>query len=709
MLRLMKIITVRVLVTMVVSLSFLGSVNASGTSPLKLTLKQGKTANYGATPWYTDDISVGTSALKFALDSGARFTWATSDKCTSNACKPHQSVDTSQPGFIWIDPKKTTRNFGPWGSMITETGGVFGQASSSYKQLSNSPFYAAVDYQKDQFKYLAWDGGIGFPSRSDTVKSDNSFYFADLLRSGAITDPSFSVVTHPKTKLGTFYLGGDDPSQYNSDSLIELQPNTSGVIPYIWGTDLYSGYLFEPGDLPLLNNIRFYLDTGASVFKGDSIYFLPILEKLYAIKDIHGKRIFKKVLDNGQWVSLVYQDPDGPAKYAEILPDFNLIIGQKCSNQEGKSARISLSPEQYSYKVEVGAQKGQWVVAFTVLDGVGGFLVGSTFMDLFYTTFKYQQDGNTLTQGDIHLHTKKTGTKPAQLSCVVQPSPPPLVGTWYNSYCSQVSLDVEKDSGKISGTYTSHTGSVGSSSVVGWLGASKKAIKLNQGTPFSMGIQWRAINEKVDKENATWHWVSTFSGQYFPAQVIQEKGQSDYTIDETIELLNGLVATANMPGYTDHAPVMWPQTLTFTRNPPSYCQPIVTPTEVHYAGTSKDYVTGAWEQMDGSTMLLRANMQTGKVSGEYFDSNKTLFTVTGLVDMLAIDTSVAAQGVTLTMRAPSSGKLISMAGGVNLNDKKIMELWQADLTSTTWTGRFSESTLDKKSWKLIMHDQASSK
>ena len=76
----------------------------------------------------------------------------------------------------------------------------------------------------------------------------------------------------------------------------------------------------------------------------------------------------------------------------------------------------------YTYYVEEGDQQGRWAVAFTPLDGVDGLLVGSTFMDLLYTKFAYTiQENGGLTQGNMYLYVKSTGTGPAALNCAPRP------------------------------------------------------------------------------------------------------------------------------------------------------------------------------------------------------------------------------------------------------------------------------------------------
>ncbi|MBN1994412.1 MAG: hypothetical protein JW953_17065 [Anaerolineae bacterium] len=673
-------------------------------------LHRGEMANYGATPWYTENISVGTSQLRFALDSGSNFIWATSDLCTTEACNTHKKVNTAQLDFTWVNTTTVKRSFGPWGSMNTWTGMVPFETPFTSIDI---PFFASVEYSGEKFQYLAWEGGVGFPSSSDAVADGSGFYFHSLYESGAIVEPTFSVVTYPETGEGTFFLGGDDPAQYDESSEIELQPNRTGEGKYLWGTDLYAAQL---GDtlLPSLTNSRFYLDTGSSVFKGDSVYLIPVMTHLYDIRDAANERIFEKIYDTeGRWIGLVYANGGDPTKHAAILPDFTLTMGQSCEMQAGQAAKISLNAQQYSYYVEEGDQQGQWVVAFTPLDGVGGLLVGSTFMDLMYTTFNYVAEENGgLTQGNMYLYQKATGTGPSALSCIPLPETAmansPVTGTWYNSYCSQMNLAVNS-SGEIKGVYTSHTGSTGSSNIVGWVGAAKSNAKVNtsinatpvnpNGIPVALGIQWRLINQPISDMDDSWHWVSTFSGQYHPAQIISVKGQDNYLLPETLEILNGLLATAKVLGLADTAPKMWPQTLEFHRTPPSYCQPVSPPDPVPFSATAEDFVTGLWSNPDGDVLHLKADMETGRITGSYTaKATGDEYQVTGLIDAIKGDLpNIVEQGVALTMSSKTKF-VLSMAGGVLFSDSATMIMWEDKLTSTTWTDRFVASTFDKVIW-----------
>lgn len=284
----------------------------------------------------------------------------------------------------------------------------------------------------------------------------------------------------------------------------------------------------------------------------------------------------------------------------------------------------------------------------------------------------------------------------------------PLEGTWYNSYCSQVELTVSS-AGAVSGVYTSHTGSTGSSKVIGYVNPQAEPSPPSPtptnplGIPFSLGIQWRLINVPAEQADGSWHWVSTFAGQYHQKQVVEVPGQSNYQIDDTLEILNGLIATAVVPGLADTAPIMWPQTLRFHRTAPSYCNPISPPTPAPYTPTAPDHVTGTWVTSGGlESMTLTAYLDTGTVEGGYKDVEGNEFSVSGLFDTIApkpLLRDVAQQGVALALYDSSNRRVLVMSGGVSLDSPFTeMTLWRGNLKSTGWTDRFTQSTFDKQTW-----------
>lgn len=274
----------------------------------------------------------------------------------------------------------------------------------------------------------------------------------------------------------------------------------------------------------------------------------------------------------------------------------------------------------------------------------------------------------------------------------------PIEGTWYNSFCSRVDLSVA-DNGQIKGVYTSHTGSTGSSMALGQLDSSTSS-SAEAGIPFSMGIQWRLINVEQSQADGSWHWVSMFSGQYHPAQQISVPGQDPYSIPETLEILNLLIATATLPGLADMAPITWPQTLDFHRSAPEYCHTVSPGQPVPYTPTASDNVSGVWLSTTGERLDLKAEIATGEVIGTYSNGDGTSFNVVGLFDTLAAPSSgnysVGWQGLTLSLLQadPESEKLLrALSGGVDYRDTSKMHLWSSAMQSTSWTDRFVQQSL----------------
>ncbi len=371
-----------------------------------LPLSLGDMADYGASPWYLDGMYFGHSGLKIALDTGADFFWVTSDQCQTPACANHSKVDSSQAGFEWIDQNTKTRSFGPWGNMKTWTGKIDVGVPASFMFSLPQQFFAAIDYEGDQFGTLAWDGGMGLPSESDLIVEGSSFFFRDLYYDGHIQKAVFSFFTDA-SGVGIAAFGGDIPFVFDPKTEVVLEPKKA-ELGDLWGTELHRVMLGSE-QLPDLDNQIFFLDTGSSRFKGDDIYVYPILNALYAFKDPSGNPIFEKYYENDQWVGLVYVN-GGPSDYPN-LPILSIVIGQSCWGGTSQEAgEIALSPEQYSYYVSTGERAGSYVIAVHRLDGIGGLLVGSTFMDLLYTRFTYDTPAaETLTQSNMYLYAKTTG------------------------------------------------------------------------------------------------------------------------------------------------------------------------------------------------------------------------------------------------------------------------------------------------------------
>ena len=387
--------------------------NVSNTQPTaEFNLQLGPMADYGASPWYTTDIRIGSSRMKLNLDNGANFIWATSDLCLTPACNAHEKFDTCQAEFHWVDLTSTIRSFGPWGSMTTMTGLV------GFHKTPPLHFFASIKYERNQFQFLAWDGGIGLPSRSEREVSPTAFFPRVMNNQGYAAEPEFSQVTNPCTGVGKFVFGQANSAYLQPDTRTTLPPPTP--IPkndYLWGTELHSLYV----DNTLIKSMvggNLFFDTGSSRFKGDSWSVKPILQALLQYKDYWGNPIFGKITENDKFVGLEYVF-GAPTDYKN-LPDITLRLGMDCKLSKGTRAVVTLSPEQYSYRVDVGERAGKWVAAFHVMEGVGGLLVGSIFQNLFYMDFQYRVDnyGNYV-QGDMFLYEKsfEFGPGPSGYTC----------------------------------------------------------------------------------------------------------------------------------------------------------------------------------------------------------------------------------------------------------------------------------------------------
>lgn len=284
----------------------------------------------------------------------------------------------------------------------------------------------------------------------------------------------------------------------------------------------------------------------------------------------------------------------------------------------------------------------------------------------------------------------------------------PIAGTWYNSYCSRVDLSIDNNSGEISGVYTSHTGSTGSSVVKGYTNPAATVDNLSApptGIPFSLGVQWRLINVPMSGVDGSWHWVSTFSGQYHPEQTITAPNQNPYNIQETLEIFNGLYATASVPGLADkfQIPLFWPQTLRFHKIAPSYCMTTTPGTPVSYTPTATNHVTGKWADATGSVFDIVGDLGKGTITGTYTVQNEITYKVVGLFDTTAPSSSgeyeTIGQGVTLSAFNDQNKLLKMFAGYIPYTLTTRLILWESDLKSTTWTDRFTQETLSSTAFQ----------
>ncbi len=191
-------------------------------SNLHFTLKLGSIADYGATPWYTNELQMGDSPMNFTLDTGTTLFWATTTECTDVACKAHPRVDTTQSGYKPLSapgyPK--TVSFGPWGSMQVKLAQI--QLNDVGIKLNLVDFAASYKYSGSKFQYLNWGGGIGFPSETSQVDQYQTSFMRDLVKQGV--NPIFSVYTDHTPFVGPtgdFWIGVESLSK-NPETKVQL-------------------------------------------------------------------------------------------------------------------------------------------------------------------------------------------------------------------------------------------------------------------------------------------------------------------------------------------------------------------------------------------------------------------------------------------------------------------------------------------------------
>ena len=412
---------------LLVTVSFFISTIASASGSFAVTLTLGKVADYGASPWYTNKISFGSSTVEMIFDNGTNLFWATTDQCASTACNAHSKINTSQTGFSFVTnpsyPK--TISFGAWGSMEAKLGSVgFSMLKSAGTVQMSVQFQAATNYSGPQFQYLSWGGGIGLPSESSSIEPNITDFFGEILSSQQLSLTAISFEMDDSKETGTVTFGAFGPNA-KKDIEIILEPKKSPDKDnmYLWGSNLYSAHIGVVGFSNLING-RFYLDTGSSRFKGGREFIEPILSVMLTYKDNSGNNIFETYTDvpNTRFTGIKYANGKGPDDYVGILPEFSVYVGDVCQGSSSNTALIQLAPSQYSYKVEIGDRAGEWVLAFHVLDGIDGLLVGSTLMKYFSTTFIYDINGNEYSQGNMIMYPRTDIPPYGEVVCVSKDS-----------------------------------------------------------------------------------------------------------------------------------------------------------------------------------------------------------------------------------------------------------------------------------------------
>ena len=264
-------------------------------------------------------------------------------------------------------------------------------------------------------------------------------------------------------------------------------------------------------------------------------------------------------------------------------------------------------------------------------------------------------------------------------------------GTWVNSYGSKMKLSTSGS--LVDGIYSSTTGSSGSYNIHGYVG---KSVKVGMGIPLAMGIYWHST-EDSDIPDPSWHWTSSFSGQYFP-----ESAKNP----ETIEVLNMLNATSKFPGLNEKAPLLWPQTLLFTKvsDEISDIKDLIEQEE-NFASSEPFLGDGKWvSEDDQHIFLLKKNSLNKGIHGEYYNqkdftpnSDSHYAQTKGAFDYYSRDlnnpSNVPYQSLYLV--SEFYGRVRSFTGGTSYSEPNKMFLFFDDVSSTDIGSRYVGNAINK--------------
>ena len=316
----------------------------------------------GATPWYTEDIGLGTppeQKIRFMIDTGTKNTWVTSSLCTSDACKPHNKFNPGASTTYQNDGTPETISFGAWGSMtVTPSKDLILLPAKDPLEVE---FDMSTNYTGQQFQELICDGGIAIPSHLPVV-SPNSTEILNLLKQKDIIEYTVaSFWYNQKTLKGEVIFGGVDLSKINTDTInvVNLINFPSDLECWLVNLDSMNGLFRDGSTQNILTNVAFALDTGSSQFKGDP-KFIDAAKKV--------------ITNNGQYPEKIV----APASVKDYpYPVLELVMN---------GISYKLPPEKYFISVS----ETEWHLAFHFLaDCENEFLVGTTFLESICTIFDF--------------------------------------------------------------------------------------------------------------------------------------------------------------------------------------------------------------------------------------------------------------------------------------------------------------------------------
>lgn len=236
-----------------------------------------------------------------------------------------------------------------------------------------------------------------------------------------------------------------------------------------------------------------------------------------------------------------------------------------------------------------------------------------------------------------------------------------LSGTWENSFGSQMSFIV--DGTRITGTYTSHTGSVGEYLLVGNCSAESPSKELGQS--LVIAIYWKNIRDGIRDES--WHWAGSMCGQL--------------QLDGKMTLTNSIVVSVPFESYQKGNYI---DELVFVKKESDLQDDslsIVKKAIELEPYTNAYPLTGKWISIDDA-MTLNINHtdpKTGLTSAALINSDKQV-QLLGFIDVDV--TAGMAQSVAFTGYSANAKEMSSISGMLNDGCEYLtLYSWMARTTS----------------------------
>ncbi|KAJ4307164.1 hypothetical protein N0V88_000543 [Collariella sp. IMI 366227] len=301
---------------------------------------------YGPDYSYFIKVQVGAAQqpLYMLLDTGAANSWIMGSDCQSDACKIHNTFDSSTSKSWRTDKKPFSIIYGT-GSLT----GHVGQDTISLAGLTLDMSFGLANYTNDEFKHFAFDGILGLTMSASVTGNFLQTLKSKKLVSSLIVGMSFNRDSDgPNTGQVTF--GGVDPAKYTgaiSYTPVQSPSKENGD----WAIPL-DGVSFDGQTAPIASR-EAYLDTGTS------FAFAPPADLAFLFKLIPGSSSGQ----NGDFVEYYIPcDTSLPITVTFSGVSYDIAAADWVVRKDEKTCLSRI----YGYEV----RKGTWLLGDTFLKNV---------------------------------------------------------------------------------------------------------------------------------------------------------------------------------------------------------------------------------------------------------------------------------------------------------------------------------------------------